>query len=165
MLMNLHVLILASHVQEKSWSYTELRCTAKPGWALWVHLCRFQCFVKMTQWQMKVFAHPLEYCKMLLLCFTRVHANTYTTQYTQRWARRQWRTRDDTYKQPQTTQHHSSSVIPVTCLSLPQYHVSRLEHVNWAKRTRAKGGGGVVLCYTCTHLGRTDSNTPLVSFG
>lgn len=71
--------------------------------------------------------------------------------------------RDDTGKQPKTTQSQSNSVVAVICFSLPQDHLLRPEHVNWAKWMGAKReqrGGCICLC-----LGRTDSNTPPVLFG
>ena len=69
-----------------------------------------------------MFAHQLEYHEMLLLCFLRVHGNTYATQYTQRWASRQRRARDDTSKQLKNIQNQSSSVVPATCLAPSVLH-------------------------------------------
>lgn len=138
--MHLHVLIVASHLQEKSPGYEEVRCTAKPGWALQVLLHNCQSFVKMTQWQMKVVAHQPESYETLLLCFTSVHSNTHSTAYTQ-MSRSAMKDGDDTYNQPETVQSRSSSVILVFYLSLSQHHVLRLERVNQAKRIRAERPG------------------------
>lgn len=103
---------------------------------------------------MKVFAHQLEYYEMLLLCFTRVHANTYTEM-----GKKTVKDTEMIHTNNQRQFSQSNSGIMVICLSLPQCHGLRLEHINQAKWTSAKravGGGG----YMCMHLGRTDSNPP-----